>query len=145
MVAKRKRGIAINIRDNQGTLLYVFHSKQALYDIMHMHHKSLSVCLNFKTPYLNYFYFDTDVHTQAPRIANEQLFTTRVTQKRALFQHRYKRAIKIKAENVLFPKRSKTFFGLRALARQLNASRGTVRACLKASRLYKKTWCFHTL
>lgn len=55
---RKQRGIPIYIyRIENFTLLYVFYSKQHMYDSINIHHKSLNDCLNSGTIYLDTFFF----------------------------------------------------------------------------------------
>lgn len=48
------------------TLLYIFESKQQVYNIINIHHVTLSDCLNLGNIYLNTFFFSLDTIEESP-------------------------------------------------------------------------------
>ena len=59
---RKQRGTpvyAYNVEDF--TLLYIFESKQHMYDTINIHHKTLSSCLNTGIVYLDTFFFSLDL------------------------------------------------------------------------------------
>jgi hypothetical protein len=59
---RKQRGTpvyAYNVEDF--TLLYIFESKQHMYDTINIHHKTLSSCLNTGIVYLGTFFFSLDI------------------------------------------------------------------------------------
>lgn len=54
---RKQRGTPIYVYNQEDfTLLYVFESKQNMYDTINIHHKTLSNCLNTGNLYLDTFF-----------------------------------------------------------------------------------------
>jgi hypothetical protein len=55
---RKRRGTTVYMYDVKDiTLLYVFESKQQIYDSINMHHNTLNDCLNLGNMYLDTFFF----------------------------------------------------------------------------------------
>ena len=58
---RQQRGISIYVYSAEDfTLLYIFESKQHMYNSINIHHTSLNDCLNLGTLYLDAFFFSLD-------------------------------------------------------------------------------------
>ena len=59
---RKERGTPIYIYNSEDfSLLYVFESKQHMYDTIHIHHKTLSNCLDTGDLYLDSFFFSIEI------------------------------------------------------------------------------------
>lgn len=61
-ILRKQRGTSIYIYNVEDfTLLYIFESKQHMYDTINIHHKTLSNCLDTGAVYLDSFFFSLDI------------------------------------------------------------------------------------
>jgi hypothetical protein len=70
---RKQRGTPVFVYDaNDFTLLYIFESKQYMIDMINIHHKSLSACVDYGQLYLDTFFFSLD---QIKESSNTDLLT----------------------------------------------------------------------
>jgi hypothetical protein len=59
---RKQKGTPIYVYEAESlTLLYIFDSKQYMYDKISIHHKSLQDCLDIGTLYLDHFFLSLDL------------------------------------------------------------------------------------
>jgi len=58
---RKQRGIPIYVYSEDFTLLYIFESKQHMYNSINIHHTSLNECLSLGSYYLDAFFFSLDI------------------------------------------------------------------------------------
>lgn len=134
---RKQRGTAIYIYNVEDfTLLYVFESKQHMYDTINIHHSTLSNCLNIGDIYLDTFFFSLDLieeSTETNLLSLEEIKEL-VSNKRNIYNVKHPAAQSILAEfkddsskNLLFP-------SLNSLANHLKGDRQVIREYLKGNK-----------
>lgn len=131
---RKQRGTPIYIYNIEDfTLLYIFDSKQHMYDSINIHHKTLNNCLNLGDIYLDAFFFSLDFieeSTETNLLSLEEIKEL-VSNKRDIYNVKHPAAKGILAEfkddsskNLLFP-------SLNSLANHLKGDRQVIREYLK--------------
>lgn len=144
---RKQRGTPIYIYNAEDfTLLYIFESKQHMYDTINIHHKTLSNCLNLGNIYLDTFFFSLDLieeSTETNLLSLEEIKEL-VSNKRDVNNVKHPASKGILAEfkddsskNLLFP-------SLNSLANHLKGDRQVIREYLKGikSGYYRGKWKF---
>ena len=144
---RKQRGTPIYIYNTEDfTLLYIFESKQHMYDTINIHHKTLSNCLNLGNIYLDTFFFSLDLieeSTETNLLSLEEIKEL-VSNKRDVYNVKHPASKGILAEfkydyskNLLFP-------SLNSLANHLKGDRQVIREYLKGikSGYYRGKWKF---
>jgi len=144
---RKQRGTPIYIYNIEDfTLLYIFDSKQHMYDSINIHHKTLNNCLNLGDIYLDAFFFSLDFieeSTETNLLSLEEIKEL-VSNKRDIYNVKHPAAKGILAEfkddsskNLLFP-------SLNSLANHLKGDRQVIREYLKGikSGYYRGKWKF---
>lgn len=144
---RKERGTPIYVYDAENfTLLYIFQSKQHMYDTINIHHQTLSSCLNLGNLYLDTFFFSLDVieeSTESNLLKLEELKEL-VSNKKTTYKVKHPASKSILAEfkddsskNLLFP-------SLNSLANHLKGDRQVIRDYLNGvkSGYYRGIWKF---
>jgi len=96
------------------TLLYLFDSKQQVYDLINIHHTTLNDCLNLGTIYLDTFFFSLDLIEESTTkyLLNLYKIKSLVADKRDAYEVKHPAAKSILAE---FKDEPKIFLGFNSL------------------------------
>lgn len=118
------------------TLLYVFESKQHMYDMIKIHHKTLSNCLDTGYTYLDYFFFSVDIIEESDNtnLLNLEEIVELVSNKRELYDVKHPAAKSILAEFKEDESKNITFPSLNSLAIHLKGDRHIIRSYLKGEK-----------
>lgn len=118
------------------TLLYLFDSKQQVYDTINIHHNTLNDCLNLGNIYLNTFFFSLDLIEESTEtnLLNFDEIKTLVLDKRDLYKVKHPAAKSILAEFKDEPKKNLVFNSLNSLAKHLKGDRQVIREYLKSEK-----------
>lgn len=127
---RKERGTPIYVYDAENfTLLYIYLSKQHMYDTINIHHNTLNSCLNLGNLYLDTFFFSLDVieeSTESNLLKLEELKEL-VSNKKTIYKVKHPASKSILAEfkddsskNLLFP-------SLNSLANHLKGDRQVIR------------------
>ena len=131
---RKQRGIPIYVyKADDFTLLYVFDSKQQMYDSIRIHHNSLNDCLNTGTVYLDTFFFSLDLIEESTKTNFLTLDEVKslVTDKRDVYNVKKHPAAKaILAEFKDDSKKNREFSSLNSLAERLKGDRQVIREYL---------------
>lgn len=144
---RKQRGIPVYIyKADDFTLLYVFDSKQHMYDSIGIHHNSLNDCLNTGTIYLDTFFFSLDLIEESTKtnfLTLDELKSL-VTNKRDVYNVKHPAAKAILAEFKDDSRKNLEFFSLNSLATHLKGDRQVIREYLtgKKSGYYRGKWKF---
>lgn len=144
---RKQRGTPVYIYNVEDfTLLYIFESKQHMYDSISIHHKTLNNCLDAGTVYLDTLFLSLDLIEESE---NTNLLTLEgikelVNEKRALYTVKHPASISILAEFKDDSSKNLEFSSLTSLANHLKGDRVTIRQYLKGvkSGYYRGKWKF---
>lgn len=144
---RKQRGTPVYIYNVEDfTLLYIFESKQHMYDSISIHHKTLNNCLDAGTVYLDTLFLSSDLIGESE---NTNLLTLEgikelVNEKRALYTVKHPASISILAEFKDDSGKNMEFSSLTSLANHLKGDRQTIRQYLKGikSGYYRGKWKF---
>lgn len=144
---RKQRGTCIYIYNVEDfTLLYIFESKQHMYDSINIHHKTLNNCLNAGTIYLDTFFLSLDPVEESERInlLTLQGIKDLVSKKRSIYVVKYPSSRKILAEYKDDSTKNLLFISLSSLANHLKGDRATIRQYLKGEKsgYYRGKWKF---
>jgi hypothetical protein len=144
---RKQRGTPVYIYNAEDfTLLYIFESKQYMYDSINIHHKTLNNCLNAGTLYLDTFFISLDQIEESEHI---DLLTLEVLKelmdlKRSTYKVKHPASRQILAEFKDDSNKNLLFLSLTSLANHLKGDRQTIRQYLKGERsgYYRGKWKF---
>lgn len=144
---RKQRGTPVYIYNLEDfTLLYIFESKQHMYDSISIHHKTLNNCLDAGAAYLDTLFLSLDLIEESE---NTNLLTLDgikelVNEKRALYTVKHPASISILAEFKDDSSKNLEFSSLTSLANHLKGDRLTIRQYLKGvkSGYYRGKWKF---
>jgi len=144
---RKQRGVPVYVYTaNDFTLLYIFESKQQLYNLINMHHNTLNDCLNLGNIYLDTFFFSIDLIEESPEINLLSLdqIKSLVSSKRDTYEVKHPAAKSILAEFKDDPKKNIEFNSLNSLAKHLKGDRQVIREYLKGDKFgyYRGKWKF---
>ena len=143
---RKERGTPIYIYEAETLiLLYVFESKQNMYDSIRIHHKTLNVCLDLGTLYLDHFFLSLDLlETENINILTIDELKTLVTNKRDLHRFKHPASKSILAEFKDDVTKNLEFDSLNSLAKYIKGDRQVIRDYLKGikSGYYRGKWTF---
>lgn len=144
---RKQRGIPVYIYNaDDFTLLYVFESKQHMYDSISIHHKSLNDGLNLGTLYLDTFFFSLDLIEESTKtnILTLDEIKSLVSDKRDKYLVKHPAAKAILAEFKDDSSKNLEFHSLNSLANHLKGDRHVIREYLKGNKLgyYRGKWKF---
>lgn len=134
---RKERGIAIFIYNAiDFTLLYIFESKQHMYDSINIHHNTLNDCLNLGTIYLDTFFFSLDLIEESTKtnILTLDEIKTLVNDKRNVYKIKHPAAKAILAEFKDDSSKNLEFNSLNSLAIHLKGDRQVIREYLKGEK-----------
>lgn len=144
---RKQRGTPVYMYNVENLiLLYVFDSKQQVYDLIHIHHNTLNNCLNLGNTYLDTFFFSLDLieeSTDTNLIPLDQIKSL-VSDKREVYIVKHPAAKSILAEFKDEPKKNLEFNSLNSLAKHLKGDRQVIREYLKGNKsgYYRGKWKF---
>jgi hypothetical protein len=128
------------------TLLYIFESKQQMYNLINIHHTSLNDCLNLGTLYLDEFFFSLDLIEESDKtnLLNLEEIQRLVLDKRTTYLIKHPAAKGILAEYKDDPSKNKEYSSLNSLANDLKGDRQVIRDYLKGNKTgyYRGIWNF---
>lgn len=128
------------------TLLYVFESKQHMYNSIRIHHNTLNNCLNLGSIYLDSFFISLDLIEESTNInlLNLDEIKTLVSDKRDVYIVKHPAAKCILAEFKNDTLKNLVFPSLNSLAKHLKGDRQVIREYLtgKKSGYYRGKWKF---
>jgi len=144
---RKQRGIPVYIyKADDFSLLYVFESKQYMYDSISIHHNTLNDCLNLGTLYLDTFFFSLDLIEESTKtnILTLDEIKTLVNDKRDVYNVKHPAAKAILAEFKDDSRKNWVFSSLNSLAKHLKGDRQVIRDYLtgKKSGYYRGKWKF---
>lgn len=132
-----ERGIPIFIYDvNNLNLLYIFDSKQDMYNKIHIHHKTLNKCLDIGDIYLDSFFLSLDYIDEFINkdiISIDKLIKL-VEEKRKNYIIIQPKAKKILAEFKDNPNKNRIFNSINELSKELKGDKKTIRDYLNGNR-----------
>lgn len=134
---RKQRGTPVymyNVKDL--VLIYVFNSKQQVYDLINMHHTTLNDCLNLGNIYLDTFFFSLDLIEESPEtnLIHLDQIKSLVSDKRDVYNVKHPAAKSILAEFKDEPKKNLEFYSLNSLAIHLKGDRQVIRKYLKGEK-----------
>jgi GIY-YIG catalytic domain/Cytochrome C and Quinol oxidase polypeptide I/NUMOD1 domain len=143
----KQRGIPVYIyKADDFTLLYVFESKQYMFDSINIHHNTLNDCLNLGTLYLDTLFFSLDLIEESTKtnILTLDEIKTLVKDKRDVYNVKHPAAKAILAEFKDDSRKNLVFSSLNSLAKHLKGDRQVIRDYLtgKKSGYYRGKWKF---
>ena len=146
-ILRKLRGTPIYIYDTfTKSLIFLFDSKQLLYDIIGIHHVTLNNCINNGKLYLNRFFLSLDIISEFPyeSIITSKELVLLIGKVQDQYLPNQPASKKILAENILKPDLTRSFMSIGELARQLKGDRGTIRNYIsgKSTGLYRNQWKF---
>jgi hypothetical protein len=118
------------------TLLYIFESKQQMYNLINIHHTSLNDCLNLGTLYLDEFFFSLDLIEESDKtnLLNLDEIQRLVLDKRNIYTVKHPAAKAILAEYKDDLSKNKEYTSLNSLANDLKGDRQVIRDYLKGNK-----------
>lgn len=143
---RKQRGCPVYIYEYNFTLLYIFESKQHMYNSINIHHKTLSNCLDSGNLYLDFFFLSLDVIEESVNINLLTLdeIITLVKDKRDVYKIKHPAAKAILAEFKDDSNKNLEFDSINSLARHLKGDRQVIREYLKGKKsgYYRGKWKF---
>lgn len=144
---RKLRGTPVYIYDVKDfNLLYIFDSKQQVYNLINIHHVTLNNCLNSGTIYLDNFFFSLDLIEESPKtnILSLDELKKIILYKRELYNVKHPAAKSILGEFKDDPKKNIEFDSLTSLAKHLKGDRQIIREYLTGvkSGYYRGKWKF---
>lgn len=135
---RKQRGIPVYVYNTDDlALLYVFESKQHMYDSISIHHNSLNDCLNLGNLYLDTFFFSLDLIEESTitNILTLDEIKSLVSDKRDKYLIKQPAAKSILAEFKDDSSKNLEFYSLNSLANHLKGDRKVIRDYLKGNKL----------
>ena len=143
---RKQKGTPIYVYEAESlTLLYIFDSKQYMYDKIGIHHKSLQDCLDIGSLYLDHFFLSLDLlETENIKLLTLDEIITLINIKRELYKVKHPAAKAIYAEFKDDANKNLKFDSLNNLAKHLKGDRQVIREYLKGSKsgYYRGKWKF---
>ncbi len=144
---RKQRGTPVYVYTAEDfTLLYIFESKQYMYDSINIHHTSLNDCLNLGTLYLDTFFFSLDLIEESTKtnLLSLDLIKSLVKDKRDVYNIKHPAAKAILAEFKDDSSKNLVFNSLNSLANHLKGDRQVIRGYLKGNKssYYRGKWKF---
>lgn len=134
---RKQRGTPVYVYTAEDfTLLYIFESKQYMYDSINIHHTSLNDCLNLGTLYLDTFFFSLDLIEESTKtnLLSLDLIKSLVKDKRDVYNIKHPAAKAILAEFKDDSSKNLVFNSLNSLANHLKGDRQVIRGYLKGNK-----------
>ncbi len=144
---RKQRGTPVYVyKADDLTLLYIFDSKQHMYDWINIHHKTLNDCLNNGTLYLDTFFLSLDLVEESAKtnILTLDEIKALVKDKRDVYQVKHPAAKGILAEFKDENRKNLVFHSLNSLAKHLKGDRQVIRDYLNGKKqgYYRGKWKF---
>lgn len=144
---RKQRGTPIYVYSvDNFTLLYIFESKQHMYNSINIHHTTLNDCLNLGNPYIDTFFFSLDLIEESTKVNLLSLdqIQSLVVDKRNLYNVKHPAAKAILAEFKDDSGKNLEFQSLNSLASHLKGDRFVIREYLKGNKsgYYRGKWKF---
>lgn len=144
---RKQRGTPVYVYNAEDfTLLYVFESKQHMYNSINIHHNTLNDCLNLGILYLDTFFFSLDLVEESTKtnIYTLEQITSLVGDKRDIYIAKHPAAKAILAEFKDDSNKNLVFNSLNSLAIHLKGDRQVIREYLKGTKsgYYRGKWKF---
>jgi hypothetical protein len=134
---RKQRGTPIYVYNSEDfTLLYIFESKQQMYDQIKIHHKTLSNCLETGVLFLDSFFFSLDIIEESDKtnlLSLEEIIEL-VSNKRDSYNTKHPAAKGILAEFKDDSSKNRLFPSLNSLANHLKGDRQVIREYLKGEK-----------
>lgn len=130
---RKQRGIPVYIyKADDFSLLYVFDSKQHMFDSISIHHTTLNNCLDTGTIYLDTFFFSLDLIEESTKTNLLTLdgIKSLVTDKRDVYNVKHPAAKAIFAEFKDDSRKNLVFSSLNSLSKHLKGDRQVIRKYL---------------
>jgi len=127
------------------TLLYVFQSKQEMYNSINIHHVTLNDCVALGSLYLDAFFISLDIIEESKTdLFNLDQIKSLVKDKRNTYNVKHPAAKAILAEFKDDTRKNLEFNSLNSLANQLKGDRQVIREYLKGKKsgYYRGKWKF---
>lgn len=142
---RKERGTPIYVYDKENfTLLFVFESKQQMYDSVNIHHKTLTNCLETGAIYLEYFFFSLDTIEESEKTSLLKLSEIKqlIADRKSIYIIKHPSSKSILAEFDGDCAKNLVFSSLNSLANHLKGDRSTIREYLKGNKLglYRGKW-----
>jgi len=134
---RKERGTPVYIYNSKDlTLLYVFDSKQQIYDLINMHHVTLNNCLTTGKLYLDTFFFSLDIIEESPKtdIFDLEQLKNLIRYERETYDVKHPSSKTILAEFKDDAIKNIEFDSLNALAKHLKGDRQVIRTYLKGEK-----------
>lgn len=143
----KQRGTPVYVYNVEDfTLLYIYGSKQHMYDSINIHHNTLSNCLNTGDIYLDAFFFSLDLieESENTNLLSLEEIKELVSNKRDSYDIKHPAAKGILAEFKDDSNKNLEFPSLNSLANHLKGDRQIIREYLKGERsgYYRGKWKF---
>ena len=134
---RKQRGTPVYVYSIEDfTLLYIFESKQHMYDNINIHHNTLSNCLNTGAAYLEHFFFSIDIIEESEKtyfLDLEEMIQL-VHNKRKGYSVKHPASKRILAEFLGDPSKNLEFPSLTSLANHLKGDRQIIRQYLNGEK-----------
>lgn len=128
------------------TLLYIFESKQQMYNLINIHHVTLKDCLDSGNLYLDVFFFSLDLIEESTEtdLLDSDKIKNLVSDKREVYTVAHPASKSIIGEFKDDPKKNIEFNSLNSLAKHLKGDRQVIRKYLtgEKSGYYRGKWTF---
>lgn len=134
---RKQRGTPIFVYSaDDFTLLYMFESKQYMYDSINIHHNTLNDCIASGTLYLNAFFFSLDLIEESSKtnLLSFDQIKSLVKDKRDVYNIKHPAAKTILAEFKDDSSKNLVFNSLSSLANHLKGDRQVIREYLKGNK-----------
>jgi hypothetical protein len=134
---RKQRGTPVYLYSADNfSLLYVFESKQHMYNSINIHHTTLNDCLALGTLYLDAFFFSLDLIEESTKsdLLNLDEIKSLVLGKRELYNVKHPAAKAILAEFKDDSNKNLVFDSLNNLAKHLKGDRSVIREYLKGNK-----------
>lgn len=144
---RKQRGTAVYLYSvDDFSLLYIFESKQHMYNSINIHHTTLNDCLTIGNLYLDTFFFSLDLIEESTKTNLLYLdkIQSLVKDKRDTYNFKHPSAKAILAEFKDDSSKNLEFSSLNSLASHLKGDRNVIREYLKGikSGYYRGKWKF---
>jgi hypothetical protein len=134
---RKQRGTPVFVYSvDDFTLLYVFESKQHMYNSINIHHNTLNDCISLGTLYLDAFFFSLDIIEESTKTDLLSLddIKSLVIDKREFYNVKHPAAKAILAEFKDDSSKNLIFHSLNSLATHLKGDRQVIREYLKGNK-----------
>lgn len=144
---RKQRGTPVYIYSSEDfTLLYIFQSKQYMYDTIKIHHKTLSNCLDTGDLFLDSFFFSLEIIEESDKtnLLSQEEITELVSNKRNFYNVKHPASKTILAKFKGDSSKDIEFPSLNSLANHLKGDRQIIREYLKGEKqgYYRGKWEF---